>query len=75
MTGPAVVHLRGGIFVAGHAELENGVITFTGRRRLHDLSGERLYAERTRSHRLRAGEWVEWTLQAPASDVHFEVAA
>jgi hypothetical protein len=61
MTGaPAVVHLRGGEYVAERAELDAEVVTFTGRLRRRDLIGEYRYPERVRSHRLRAGEWVEW---------------
>jgi hypothetical protein len=63
-SGPAVVHLRAGEYVATHAELDHGVIDFTGRLRVRDLAGERLYEQTTRSHRLASSEWVEWEVEA-----------
>jgi hypothetical protein len=60
-SGPAVIHLRGGReYVANHAELDRGIISFTGRLRVRGLAGERVYERVTRSHRLASSEWVEW---------------
>jgi hypothetical protein len=66
MTGPAIIHMRDGTFVASFAELSHGVVTFTGALRVRDLAGARTYQGKTRSHRLRSGEWVEWTGQEHA---------
>jgi hypothetical protein len=60
MTGPAIIHLRAGTFNASFAELSHGVITFTGALQVRDLAGVRTYPGKTRSHRLRSGEWVDW---------------
>jgi hypothetical protein len=63
-SGPAVVHLRAGEYVAEHAELDHGVVNFTGRLRVRDLSGSRTYELRTVSHRLASSEWIEWEREA-----------
>ena len=58
--GPAVLHLRRGTYVAEWAVLSHGVVSFAGRRRERDLSGERFYPARRESVRLAVGERVEW---------------
>jgi hypothetical protein len=60
MSGPAIIHLHRGTFVAATAEVSAGVVTFRGRLRVRDLTGTRLYPVLERSHKLRAGEFVEW---------------
>jgi hypothetical protein len=60
ITGAALIHLRTGVYVAEHAELHHGVVSFTGRLRVKDLTGERVYEQTTRSHRLASSEWIEW---------------
>ncbi len=59
-TGPGVLHLRRGVYVAEWAVEHGGVVTFCGRRRERDLHGDRLYPVRKETVRLRPGEWVEW---------------
>ena len=58
--GPAIVHLRLGVFAADHAELRGDLVTFTGRLRTRRAGGMYYRERRTRTHRLAAGEWVEW---------------
>ncbi len=49
------------MYVCSLIELDaGGIVTYNGRRRERDFSGERFYSPHTRSVRLRAGEWVEW---------------
>jgi hypothetical protein len=63
--GPATIHLTRGTYVADHAELTSaGIVTYPGRRRERDLTGDRLYPTHTMSHKLRAGERVDWTSAA-----------
>jgi hypothetical protein len=59
-SGRAVIHLKDYEYVARNASLDHGVVTFTGQMRVTDLTGSRLYPERTTSHKLRAGEYVDW---------------
>jgi hypothetical protein len=60
MTGRAVIHIGGYEYVTDNATLERDVVSFTGRMRVRDLTGERLYPPRTVSHCLRRGEYVDW---------------
>jgi hypothetical protein len=60
ISGVAVIYLRTGVFVASHAELDRDLLTFTGRLRIRDLTGERRYPERTRTVRLSRGERIDW---------------
>jgi hypothetical protein len=59
-TGRAVVHIDGYEYLTDNATLDRDVVSFTGRMRIRDLTGTRLYDERRLSHRLRRGEWVDW---------------
>jgi hypothetical protein len=65
-SGPAVIHISGErVIVAEHAELADGAITFTGRLRHRDLTGERHYPPRTLTiHVSRIAE-VEWLEDRP----------
>jgi hypothetical protein len=65
--GPAIVRLRGEEYAADHAELAEGVVTFVGRLRVCDLTGERFYAPVNLSHRLAAGEEIEWLAEPQAA--------
>jgi hypothetical protein len=58
--GAAVLHLKRGEYVASWAELDDGIVNFTGSLRVRDLAGERTYEERTVSHRLAPSEWIVW---------------
>jgi hypothetical protein len=62
-SGPAVIHVSSErFFVAEHAELVDGAITFTGCLRHRDLTGERYYAPKTLTihvSRLAQVEWLE----------------
>jgi hypothetical protein len=62
-SGPAVVHvIPQRVYVAEHAELVDGAITFTGRLRCRDLPGDRYYPSRTLTipvNRLKLVEWRE----------------
>lgn len=60
MSGPAVIYLTRGVYIAEHAHLGSDVVTYTGQLRVSDSKGERLYERHTRSVRLRAGEWIDW---------------
>jgi hypothetical protein len=60
MSGPAVIYLRKGTYLASHAELTRGVLTYTGHLRRRDLLGVYHYEEHTRTVRLRPDERVEW---------------
>jgi hypothetical protein len=62
-SGAPTIHLRRGTYVASHAALDRDVVTYTGRRR--EGNPDRLYAEHTRSVRLRAGEWIDWHSEPP----------
>jgi hypothetical protein len=59
-SGPAQIHTKRGAYTTEHAQFEAGVVSFTGSMRRRDLLREYTYPERTRSHKLASGEWVEW---------------
>lgn len=59
-TGPAVLHLRKGVYVADDAELRDGLVTYHGKLRVRDLTGTRFYQPHTRTVKLAPGEWIEW---------------
>jgi hypothetical protein len=65
-SGPAVIRITAArVFVAEHAELADGAITFTGCLRCRDLRGERYYAPRTLTVHVSRLEWVEWLRDRP----------
>lgn len=60
LSGPAVIHTRRGKFVATHAEISSGIVSFEGNLRVRDYKGERTYPRTHRSIKLEPGEWIEW---------------
>lgn len=50
----------GRTYVADRVELHDRKVTFTGRLRVRDLSGERFYATRERTIRLAEVKAIDW---------------
>lgn len=60
MTGRAIIRVAGAVYLAEHCQLAGATVTFTGRRRIRDLSGERLYAPRTITIPAGRVDRIEW---------------
>jgi hypothetical protein len=58
-SGPAVVTWSGRVYITDHAEYDGRAVTFTGRLRIHDHNGDRLYEPRTFTLPIRCVE-IEW---------------
>jgi hypothetical protein len=64
--GPATITLRDGrVYIADRAEETRHRLSFTGRLRVRNLTGERLYAPRTLSVELRRVKRVDWQEGGP----------
>jgi hypothetical protein len=60
VSGPATVRVGGNAYVCSECKLDSGAVTFTGRLRIRDLIGERLYPSRTITVPIGRVERVEW---------------
>jgi hypothetical protein len=58
-SGPALIFCSRGVYVADHAEYDGRAVTFTGRLRVRDYHGYRLYEPRTFTLPIGCVE-VEW---------------
>ncbi len=64
--GRATITLRDGrVYVAERAELRGHRLTFTGRLRIRDASGVRLYPPREHSVTLRKIRRIDWHEERP----------
>jgi hypothetical protein len=61
VTGTAILHIGGQVYVCSHAEYDGAACTFTGQLRITDVNGPRLYEAKTMKVPISKIEEIEWT--------------